>query len=145
MADERTMATFTWLNSPLHNWQLVSTVIDMAQVHEWYCKDQMESQKKTCLRLVLKLGSLNLNIKCGQLPTSAEDADTPEHLDIVEDPEGPIDWLDGKMETLDAPTESFNVKSLIDLSSSRGRKEKEKGDESVKMAEEEAEVSWGWT
>ncbi|KAF8577680.1 hypothetical protein K439DRAFT_1621919 [Ramaria rubella] len=131
MADERTMSTFTWLNSPLHNWQLVSTVVDMAQLHEWYRKDEM-------------FGSLNLNIKRGQLPTSAKDADTLEHLDIVEDPEGPIDWLYGKMEMLDAPTESFNVESLIDLSSSRGCKEKEKGDESVKMAEEEAEVIWGW-
>ena len=40
MADERTMSTFTWLNSALRNRQLVETVVDMAQVREWYRKER---------------------------------------------------------------------------------------------------------
>ncbi|KAF8589850.1 hypothetical protein K439DRAFT_1612419 [Ramaria rubella] len=144
MADERTMSTFTWLNSPLCNRQLVSTVVDMAQ-------------KRTRLRPVVKFGSLNLNLKCGQLPTSAQHVDTQEDLDTIEDPEGPIDWLDGEMEKLDASTESFDVESSVNLgssilqdmlandSNSYSRRKKENRVEIIEMAEVEPEVSWGWS
>ncbi|KAF8583018.1 hypothetical protein K439DRAFT_1617822 [Ramaria rubella] len=105
----------------------------------------------------MKFGSLDLNLKWGQHPTvHAKETETQEHLDNIEDLEGLIDWLDGKMEQLDAPTESFDVESSIDLGSSmlqdmlrhsgssHAWKDKEKIVDTTEEAEAEAVLSWGW-
>jgi hypothetical protein len=36
MADERTMSTFTWFNSPLRSKQDLTTLVNMTQVRQWY-------------------------------------------------------------------------------------------------------------
>ena len=36
MAEERTISTFTWLNSNLRNGQHAKTLVDMVQIRQWY-------------------------------------------------------------------------------------------------------------
>jgi hypothetical protein len=43
MPDERTNSTITWFNSPIHGNQMMSTLVDMIKVGQWYGKHNVVS------------------------------------------------------------------------------------------------------
>lgn len=94
MVDERTMSTFTWLNSPRRNRQLVSNIVDMTLIRENYRQKDPQLKNKPRSQIVTNFYELTARDQ----KDCDSDTESDDTEDMAADPEGHIPWLDDEPE-----------------------------------------------